>query len=86
MIDIPRNFKVEPDVEEFIEKAGKDFRLCTTCGGPAIVPTAFKAEKESDIRIPIGENILFVSKVQAKYLREINMRMLAGHLRTRSKD
>ena len=85
MIDVPRNIKVSPDVEEFIRKEEKDFRLCTTCGGPAIVPTAYVPRKDSDIMIKIGANTLYVSKVQAKYLREINMRMLEGYRRTLTK-
>jgi hypothetical protein len=85
MIEVPRNIKVSPDVKDIIVKAETDFRLRTTCGGPVIVPIAYSPKKESDIKIPIGNNVLYVSKVQAKYLREISMRMIEGYLMSLSK-
>lgn len=80
MIDTAREIKVEPDVEEFILKAKKDYRLCTTCGGPAIMPVDMSVPKDSDIKVKIGDNTLHVSKVQARYIRQVNMRMLLGYL------
>lgn len=85
MIEVPRNIPVNQDVKEIISEAETDFRLRTTCGGPVIVPIAYSQKKESDIKIPIGNNVLYVSKVQAKYLHEINIRMLQGYLRSLSK-
>ncbi|SFM42109.1 hypothetical protein [Methanolobus profundi] len=80
MIDVPRELPVETDVQDFILKAKKDFRLCTTCGGPAIVPTTMSEPKDSDIKVSIGNNTLHVSKVQARYIRQIEMRMLLGYI------
>jgi hypothetical protein len=80
MIDVPKELKVETEVEDFIRKAKKDYRLCTTCGGPAIVPADMSMPKDSDIKLKMGENTLHVSKVQARYIRQIEMRMLLGHL------
>ncbi len=80
MIEVPRNIPVNQDVKDIISKAETDFRLRTTCGGPVIVPITYSPKKESDIKISIGNNTLYVSKVQAKYLREINMRMLEGYI------
>jgi len=63
---------VDDDVKEFIISEGMDYRLCTTCSGPALVPTLIKAVKKSDIVIPVGEGFtLFVSAVQAEYISHI---------------
>lgn len=80
MIDIPREIKIDTEVEDFIRKSGKDFRLCTTCGGPAIVPADMSKPKESDLKIKIAGNTLFISKVQARYLRQVEMGMLLGYI------
>ena len=80
MIDTPREIKVENEVEDFIRNSNKDYRLCTTCGGPAIVSTDMSVPKDSDIKVKIGENTLHVSKVQARYIRQVDMRMLLGYL------
>lgn len=80
MIDVPRDVKVEPEVQDYILKAKKDFRLCTTCGGPAILPVDMSIPKDSDIKVRIGDNTLHVSKVQARYIRQVDMRMLLGYL------
>jgi hypothetical protein len=63
---------VDEDVKEFIISEGIDYRLCTTCSGPALVPTLIKPPKGSDIRIPMNEEFtLFVSIVQAGYITRI---------------
>ncbi len=80
MIDVPREIKIETEVEDFIRNSNKDYRLCTTCGGPAIVPAEMSIPKDSDIKLKIGDNTLHVSKVQARYIRQIEMRMLLGYL------
>ena len=80
MIDTPRELKIETEVEDFIRNSKKDYRLCTTCGGPAIVSADMSIPKDSDIKLKMGDNTLHVSKVQAKYIRQIEMRMLRGYL------
>jgi len=76
MIHTKNGFVIDSDVESFIIKAKKDFRLCTTCGGPVIVPTELKNPKPSDIRIEIGDSILYVSRIQARFTRRIDKFML----------
>ncbi|KXS44679.1 hypothetical protein HWN40_11230 [Methanolobus zinderi] len=80
MIDTPREIEVEKAVENFIKDAGRDFRVCTTCGGPVIYPIEYSTPKDTDLIIEIGGNTLYVSKVQARYLRKIEMRMLERYL------
>ncbi len=82
MIDNPAQIMIEKEVEDFIKQSGRDFRLCTTCGGPAIYPIEFSAPKESDIVMGLGNSTLYVSRVQARYLRQIEMRMLQSYLRS----
>lgn len=76
-----RTLDVDPEVKAFILAHKKDFRLCTTCGGPVIVPIEMKDPKDSDIVVPIGSNRLYISKVQARYLRRIERHMLAYYER-----
>jgi hypothetical protein len=76
MIDPETNITVEPDLEEFIHNNDKDFRLSTTCGGPILIPTSLKPPKPSDIKIDIGENTLYISKVQARYVSHLNKSMI----------
>jgi hypothetical protein len=68
--------KVDADVMDLIRMKGQDYRICTACMGPALVPVRMKSPKSSDIRIPVGDNTLYVSKVQARYLSRITMDML----------
>jgi len=67
---------VDNDVKKLIMSEGRDYRICTACTGPALVPTTVKAPKESDIKIPVGKNFLYVSRVQARYVSRITMDML----------
>ena len=67
---------VDEDVKKLIIAERRDYRVCTSCTGPALVPTTIKGPKESDIRIPIGKNILYISLVQARYIRRVTMEMI----------
>ena len=67
---------VSEDVVRLIESKGQDYRVCTACSGPALVPITVKGPKESDIKIPVGNNTLYVSRVQAQYISEVTMDML----------
>ena len=64
---------VDDDVKEMMVAEGIDYRLCTTCGGPALVPTLIKPPKESDLKIPVGDLTLYVSRVQLGYVSHISM-------------
>jgi hypothetical protein len=67
---------VDEDVIKFIMSEGCDYRICTSCTGPALVPTTVKSPKESDIKIPVGKNTLYISIVQARYVRRITLDMV----------
>jgi hypothetical protein len=66
---------VDEGVKQKIIAEGKDYRVCTSCTGPALVPITVKAPKESDIRIQVGNNTLYVSRVQAGYINKITTDM-----------
>ncbi len=67
--------QIDDRVREIISREGKDFRVCTTCGGAAILPVEAKSPKESDHRVNIGDNTLFISVVQAQYIQKITEEM-----------
>lgn len=70
------DIKVDDDVKKMIMSEGRDYRVCTACMGPALVPTTVKGPKDSDIKIPIGDNTLYISRVQAMYIDRVSMDML----------
>lgn len=70
------DIQVDEDVRRMIESEGRDYRVCTACMGPALVPTTVKGPKADDIRIPVGGNTLYVSRVQARYVTRVSMDML----------
>lgn len=56
----PYKIEFDEEVAGYIEKNG-DFRVCTDCGGPVIVPVETKRPKKSDYMIEIGTRKLYVS-------------------------
>jgi hypothetical protein len=68
--------EVEEAVAAYIKDQGKDFRVTTTCSGALILPISISPPKETDISICIGENTLYVSIYQARWLKRIDRRML----------
>lgn len=67
---------VDPEVEKLIMDAGCDYRVCTACLGPALVPTSVKGPKDTDIKIPIGEHMLYISRYVARYVTRVTIDML----------
>ncbi|MCQ2085436.1 MAG: hypothetical protein MJZ21_04745 [archaeon] len=68
--------EVDEDVKQMVLNEKHDYRICTACMGPALVSTEVKVPKESDIKIPVGEYTIYVSRVQAPYVDRITMDML----------
>ncbi|KAF5072711.1 hypothetical protein DSECCO2_198950 [anaerobic digester metagenome] len=67
---------VEQGVIDFIIQNKQDYRICTSCSGPVMLPVALKSPKSSDIVIEVGENKLYISRVQARYLRRVTSDMI----------
>ncbi len=68
--------EVEDAVAAYIKEQGKDFRVTTTCSGALILPISISPPKETDVAIRIGDNTLYVSIYQARWIRRIDRRML----------
>lgn len=68
--------EVDDAVKELILKEKHDYRICTACLGPALVSTEVKPPKESDVKIPVGDYFVYVSRVQAPYIDKVTIDML----------
>ena len=67
---------IDEDVRQYIMSQGCDFRICTACMGPALVPVTVKAPKPTDIQIPVGNQTLYISRLQARYVDRVSMDMI----------
>ena len=68
--------EVDDAVREHILREKHDFRICTACLGPALVSTEVKGPKDTDLKIPVGDYIIYVSRVQAPYIDKITADMI----------
>ncbi|MFA6362106.1 hypothetical protein [Methanoregula sp.] len=67
---------IAPDVMDYIAKRDCDFRVCTSCGGPILLPVRVKPPKKSDLLIEAAHHTIYVSIHQARYLDEIRSDMI----------
>jgi hypothetical protein len=67
---------IAPEVLDYISKRNCDFRICTSCGGPILLPTRVKPPKKSDLLVQAGNHTVYISIHQARYLRAIGMDMI----------
>ena len=67
---------IVPDVIDYINKRDCDFRICTSCGGPILLPLRIKPPKKSDLLIRAGNHMIYVSVHQARFLHSIRMDMV----------
>ena len=65
-----------PEVIEYINKRDCDFRICTSCGGPILLPVRIKPPKKSDFLIKAGSHTIYVSIHQARFLQSIRPDMI----------
>lgn len=69
-------FEVTDDVVAYVTERKTDFRICTSCGGPVLLPVSVKPPKPTDIRVPAGDRTIYVSIYQARYLDTIHRGMI----------
>jgi hypothetical protein len=69
-------FAIDEKVRAYIRKSGQDFRLSTSSEGPVLLPLGNGSPKPSDLKILIGSNVLYVSKLQAKYIKKVDWAMV----------
>lgn len=67
---------ITPEVLDYIHKRNCDFRICTSCGGPVLLPIRLKSPKKTDLLIKAGEHIIYVSIHQARFLHTITGDMI----------
>jgi hypothetical protein len=67
---------IVPEVIDYIRKRGCDFRICTSCGGPILLPVRVKPPKKTDLLLKAGDHTIYVSIHQARFLNSIHMDMI----------
>lgn len=70
------NITLTDEVVEYIAERGCDFRICTSCGGPILLPVSMKPPKKTDIPVKAGDHSIFVSMHQAPYIQVIHRGMI----------
>ena len=78
------SFAIDEKVRAYIKKSGQNFRLCTSSDGPVLLPLGAATPKPSDLKILIGSNVLYVSKLQAKYIKKVDWAMVERFLNQQS--
>lgn len=76
MFYVIQGFAIEDKVRAYIRKTGQNFRLSTSPQGPVLLPLKVASPKASDLKILIGANVLYVSKLQAKFIKKIDWPMV----------
>lgn len=67
---------VVPEVIAYINRRDCDFRICTSCGGPILLPIRVKPPKKTDLLLKAGKHTIYVSIHQARFLNSIHMDMI----------
>ncbi len=67
---------IAPEVLDYIRKRDCDFRICTSCGGPILLPVRIKPPKKTDLLLKAGNHTIYVSVHQARFLTMIEMEMI----------
>jgi hypothetical protein len=75
-----KQFLITPEVVKYITEQKRDYRVCTSCGGPILLPVAIKKPKPNDIKVPVGPHTLYISATQARYIDVIDDTMLMTYL------
>jgi hypothetical protein len=72
----PFSIKISPEMEEYIRARSTDMRVATTCEGPLIFSIKVSPPKATDQVILVGDRKVYISSLQAQYIKVINERML----------
>lgn len=75
-----KEFQISESIIALIKNQKRDYRVCTSCGGAILLPVAIKRPKPNDIKIPVGDNYLYVSATQARYIDVIDDSMLMSYM------
>jgi len=61
---------------DYIEERDCDFRICTSCGGPILLPVNIKPPKKSDVLLQAASHTIYISIHQARFLDAIRADMI----------
>ncbi len=67
---------IVPEVIDYINRRDCDFRICTSCGGPILLPIRVKPPKKTDLLLKAGNHTVYVSIHQARFLDTIHLDMI----------
>ena len=67
---------VVPEVIAYINRRDCDFRICTSCGGPILLPIRVKPPKKTELLLKAGNHTIYISIHQARFLNSIHMDMI----------
>jgi hypothetical protein len=79
--EVYHEITISDEVRRYLSAQSCDYRICTSCGGPILLPITIKQPKSKDIRIPVGERTLFISRYQASFLDLIDREMIPRYMR-----
>jgi hypothetical protein len=72
----PLSFKITPEMQEYILARSTDLRVATTCEGPMMFSIRTSPPKTTDQVILVGERKIYISAIQAPYIKAIDEKML----------
>jgi hypothetical protein len=72
----PFSLEITAEMQEYIRARSTDLRVATTCEGPLIFSVRISPPKTTDHVIVVGERKVYISAVQAPYLKAIDASML----------
>jgi hypothetical protein len=70
------SIKITPEMKEYIRARSTDLRVATTCEGPLIFSVKVSPPKATDFVVAVGDRKVYISSLQAQYLKVIDERML----------
>jgi len=68
--------KITPEMQKYIRARSTDLRVATTCEGPLIFSIKISPPKATDRVVVVGERKVYISSLQAQYIKAIDERML----------
>ena len=76
MSEKSQSFKITPEMEEYIRARSTDLRVATTCEGALLFSIRISPPKPIDRILTVGGRKVYVSAVQAPYIKAIDASML----------
>ncbi|MDD4255559.1 MAG: hypothetical protein PHP59_09315 [Methanofollis sp.] len=71
--------KVSEEVLSYVQTRGCDFRVCTSCGGPILLPISVKPQKATDVVVKAGCHWIYISMYQAPYLDTLDIGLVPAY-------